>query len=64
MPHLDLRYAVTKPQRQGQTAAECSSCGLIAGARRLLKAAWPMCRIGAEFDVQMYTNDAKTLGMC
>jgi conjugative relaxase-like TrwC/TraI family protein len=64
MPHLDYGYAVTSHSSQGQTADRVlvhvdseQSHGELLNSRMAYVSV-----SRAEFDVQMYTNDAKTLG--
>ena len=63
-PHLDYGYAVTSHSSQGQTADRVlihvdssQSHGELLNSRMAYVSV-----SRAEFDVQMYTNDAKTLG--
>jgi ATP-dependent exoDNAse (exonuclease V) alpha subunit len=63
-PHLDYGYAVTSHSSQGQTADRAlihvdssQSHGELLNSRMAYVSV-----SRAEFDVQMYTNDAKTLG--
>jgi ATP-dependent exoDNAse (exonuclease V) alpha subunit len=64
MPHLDYGYAVTSHSSQGQTADRVlvhvdseQSHGELLNSRLAYVSV-----SRAQFDVQMYTNDAKTLG--
>jgi conjugative relaxase-like TrwC/TraI family protein len=64
MPHLDYGYAVTSHSSQGQTADRVlvhvdseQSHGELLNSRMAYVSV-----SRAQFDVQMYTNDAKTLG--
>jgi hypothetical protein len=64
MPHLDYGYAVTSHSSQGQTADRVlihvdseQTHGELLNSRMAYVSV-----SRAEFDVQMYTNDAKTLG--
>jgi ATP-dependent exoDNAse (exonuclease V) alpha subunit len=64
MPHLDYGYAVTSHSSQGQTADRVLVHVDSAETRgELLNSRMAYVSVSrAEFDVQMYTNDAKTLG--
>jgi ATP-dependent exoDNAse (exonuclease V) alpha subunit len=63
-PHLDYGYAVTSHSSQGQTADRVLVHVDSSQAHgELLNSRMAYVSISrAEFDVQMYTNDAKTLG--
>jgi ATP-dependent exoDNAse (exonuclease V) alpha subunit len=64
MPHLDYGYAVTSHSSQGQTADRVLvhvDSEQVHG--ELLNSRMAYVSVSrAQFDVQMYTNDAKTLG--
>ena len=64
MPHLDYGYAVTSHSSQGQTADRVLVHVDSSQAHgELLNSRMAYVSVSrAEFDVQMYTNDAKTLG--
>jgi conjugative relaxase-like TrwC/TraI family protein len=64
MPHLDYGYAVTSHSSQGQTADRVLVHVDSSQAHgELLNNRMAYVSVSrAEFDVQMYTNDAKTLG--
>ena len=64
MPHLDYGYAVTSHSSQGQTADRVLVHADSSQAHgELLNSRMAYVSVSrAEFDVQMYTNDAKTLG--
>ena len=64
MPHLDYGYAVTSHSSQGQTADRVLVHVDSEQAHgELLNSRMAYVSVSrAEFDVQMYTNDAKTLG--
>ena len=63
-PHLDYGYAVTSHSSQGQTADRVLIHVDSAQARgELLNSRMAYVSVSrAQFDVKMYTNDAKTLG--
>ena len=63
-PHLDYGYAVTSHSSQGQTADRVLIHVDSSQAHgELLNSRMAYVSVSrAEFDVQMYTNDAKTLG--
>lgn len=63
-PHLDYGYAVTSHSSQGQTAERVLIHVDSAQAHgELLNSRMAYVSVSrAQFDVQMYTNDAKTLG--
>jgi conjugative relaxase-like TrwC/TraI family protein len=63
-PHLDYGYAVTSHSSQGQTADRVLIHVDSSQARgELLNSRMAYVSVSrAQFDVQMYTNDAKTLG--
>ena len=63
-PHLDYGYAVTSHSSQGQTADRVLIHVDSAQAHgELLNSRMAYVSVSrAQFDVQMYTNDAKTLG--
>jgi ATP-dependent exoDNAse (exonuclease V) alpha subunit len=63
-PHLDYGYAVTSHSSQGQTADRVLVHVDSEQAHgQLLNSRMAYVSISrAKFDVQMYTNDAKTLG--
>jgi ATP-dependent exoDNAse (exonuclease V) alpha subunit len=64
MPHLDYGYAVTSHSSQGQTADRVLVHVDSSQAHgELLNSRMAYVSVSrAEFDVQMYTNDAKSLG--
>jgi conjugative relaxase-like TrwC/TraI family protein len=64
MPHLDYGYAVTSHSSQGQTADRVLvHVDSSQTHGELLNSRMAYVSVSrAEFDVQMYTNDAKTLG--
>ena len=64
MPHLDYGYAVTSHSSQGQTADRVLVHVDSSQAHgELLNSRMAYVSVSrAQFDVQMYTNDAKTLG--
>ena len=64
MPHLDYGYAVTSHSSQGQTADRVLvHVDSETAHGELLNSRMAYVSVSrAEFDVQMYTNDAKTLG--
>ena len=62
-PHLDYGYAVTSHSSQGQTADRVLIHVDTEHAPELLNSRMAYVSVSrAQFDVQMYTNDAKTLG--
>jgi ATP-dependent exoDNAse (exonuclease V) alpha subunit len=63
-PHLDFGYAVTSHSSQGQTAERVLIHVDSAQAHsELLNSRMAYVSVSrAQYDVQMYTNDAKTLG--
>jgi ATP-dependent exoDNAse (exonuclease V) alpha subunit len=63
-PHLDYGYAVTSHSSQGQTADRVLvHVDLEQAHGQLLNSRMAYVSVSrAKFDVQMYTNDAKTLG--
>ena len=63
-PHLDYGYAVTSHSSQGQTADRVLIHVDSAQAHsELLNSRMAYVSVSrAQYDVQMYTNDAKTLG--
>ncbi len=63
-PHLDYGYAVTSHSSQGQTADRVLIHVDSAEAHgELLNSRMAYVSVSrAQFDVKMYTNDAKTLG--
>lgn len=62
-PHLDYGYAVTSHSSQGQTADRVLIHVDSAQAHSLLNSRMAYVSVSrAQYDVHMYTNDAKTLG--
>jgi ATP-dependent exoDNAse (exonuclease V) alpha subunit len=64
MPHLDYGYAVTSHSSQGQTADRVLvHVDSETAHSQLLNSRMAYVSVSrAQFDVQMYTNDATTLG--
>jgi ATP-dependent exoDNAse (exonuclease V), alpha subunit - helicase superfamily I member len=64
MPHLDYGYAVTSHSSQGQTAARVLvHVDSETAHSQLLNSRMAYVSVSrAQFDVQMFTNDAKALG--
>ena len=62
-PHLDYGYALTSHSSQGQTADRVLIHVDTEQAPELVNSRMAYVSVSrAQFDVQMYTNDAKTLG--
>jgi ATP-dependent exoDNAse (exonuclease V) alpha subunit len=62
-PHLDHGYAVTSHSSQGQTAERVLIHVDTELGEQLVNSRMAYVSVSrAQFDVKMYTNDAKTLG--